>query len=222
MSRAVRRRPVTLTLPGMDAAPRPPTPLSRATSAKKAREAPAPKPWQAVVLAVDTGNRAGWAVNVAGKQREFGEANSVDLDALRQIIRWARRLAKQAELPLVMVLEVHPWVGSLRVAQGLSAAKERWKVAWRCEELPDSKLVSVTPSEWRRAVLGKFWVKQPRAEVRKQELLVAEAYVGEKVRGDEAPALLIARWAMHAVSVGKVLGVRGREASMRAWREHGW
>lgn len=216
----MKRRPVALPLPGLDAAPRLNTPLSRATARAKARtEAPAPKPWLAVVLAIDTANRSGWALCAAGKQQEFGEADTLDALALQQIVRWAMREAQRLQMPLVLVLESHPWVGSLRAAQGLSAARERWLVTWRAAELPKTKVVLVTPGEWRRAVLGREWASAPRDEVRQQEQLVAAALVGEDVRGDEAAAILIARWASHSARVGRALGKQAVQASVRAWRE---
>lgn len=213
-----RRAPVALTLPGIDAAPRTPTPTSRATSRPKGRyEAPAPKPWLAVVLGIDTANRSGWAVNAAGKQLEFGEADTLDAEALIQIVRWGKHVASRCEMPLVLALEVHPWVGRFRAAMGLSAARERWLVAWRAEEMPASRVVRVTPYDWRRAVLGKYWATAPRDVVRPQELQVAGAIVGEDVHDDEAPAILIAKWASHAQCVGRAIGKRATKESLGAW-----
>lgn len=180
----------------------------RRSRARRSQPPASATPWPCVVLAVDTGNRSGWSVRVAGQQREFGEADSFDMTALRQIIRWALLLGQRAGgLALVLVLEAHPWVGSLRVAEGLRAARERWLVAWRGEGLSNRKVVLVTPSEWRRAVLGKAWVRKRREIVRRQEQLVAAAMVGEgRVGGDEAAALLIGRWAAQSGRVGQKLG----------------
>lgn len=185
-----------------------PTQRPRRRRAKRSQPLASATPHRCVVLAVDTGNRSGWSVRVAGQQREFGEADSFDMAALRQIIRWAHLCAARAGgLPLVLVLEAHPWVGSLRVAEGLRAARERWLVAWRGEALSERKVVLVTPSEWRRAVLGKSWVRRRREEVRRQEQLVAAAMVGERVvGGDEAAALLIGCWAAQSGRVGQKLG----------------
>lgn len=179
-------------------------------------------PWECVVLAVDTATRSGWSVRVAGKQSSFGEADTLDPGALDYIVSWALYQADARGLPLVLVLEA-PWGGPMPMLLALGAARERWLVAWRRHRLFASRIVKVQPSTWRSAVLGREWASAPRAEVRRHEQAVATAMMrgemgGElrrngdrEMRGDEAAAVLIGRWAERAQVVGRALGrVRSR------------
>jgi hypothetical protein len=160
------------------------------------------------VLAVDTATRSGWAVGAAVASQDevlcFGEADTLDSEALGQIVRWAWCNAQARRLPLVLVLEA-PFGGTVPMLLGLGAARERWMVAWRQAGLPNAQVVRVQPSEWRAQVLGRRWARAPRAQVRAHEQWTASGLVGERVRADEAAAILIARWASRAAKVGAVL-----------------
>jgi len=210
MSRPARRRPQEAS--GGSGGP---TGGRARRRAKRAQPAPSAVPWQCVVLAVDTAARSGWSVRVAGKQSSFGEADTLDARALDYIVSWALYQADSRGLPLVLVLEA-PWGGPMPMLLALGAARERWLVAWRAHRLPPDQVVKVQPSTWRTAVLGREWASAPRAEVRRHEQLIAGAMVrksgdgdGDKdgeVRGDEAAAILIGRWAERAHAVGLALG----------------
>jgi hypothetical protein len=173
-------------------------------------------PWHCVVLAVDTATRSGWAIRVAGRAAEFGEADTLDSESLAVIVRWAMRTASRVKLPLVLVLEA-PWGGQMPVLMALGAARERWLHVWRAEQQPMSRVVSVVPSTWRSPVLGRGFARLPREEVRPHEQFVASAMVGETVRPDEAAAICISRWAERAAKVGKVIGKHAAAASQRTW-----
>lgn len=166
-------------------------------------------PWSCAVLAVDTAGRSGWSVRVEGKQSSFGEVDTLDREAVEYIVSWALWLADARKLRLVLVLEA-PFGGSVPTLLALGEARGAWRAAWRRHALPETDMVWVQPSRWRRAVLGPEWVSSPRAEVRAHEQLVAAAMVGESVRGDEAAAILIGRWAERAPEVGRVLEQRKR------------
>lgn len=187
---------------------------------KRARaEKPAPKPWQCVVLGVDTANLSGWAIRAAETQLEFGEVNTRDHDAVVRIVRWAVRIARRLDWPLVLVLEA-PWGRRTQTVAGLGAARERWEHAWwECEQ-PESHIMRVQVATWRAAVLGGHWVSAKREAVRAHEQRTAAELVGEEVGDigpDEAPALLIAKWAAYAARTGRVIGKRAALGSMQAW-----
>jgi hypothetical protein len=162
-------------------------------------------PHACVALAVDTAALSGWCV-ITGQDEflAFGEADTLDGAALRYIVGWAQSHAARRGLPLVLVLEA-AWGGPAWVLIGLGAARGAWLAAWRDEGLPKSRTVSVMPSEWRARILGKRWANAPRELVRPHEQAVAAATVGQPVRGDEAPAILVARWAMRSAKVARVL-----------------
>lgn len=218
-----------------------PTPLSRATARRGSRrfEAPAPMPWQCVVLAVDTARQSGWAIYCLGKLCEYGEVDTLHDATLAQIVQNALDYAAgsvravPAAVPCVLVLEA-PFGGSVEVVAALGAARERWQLAWRQHEQAPGRIVRVQPSTWRGPVLGSEWIGANRYAVRAQELLIARAFVEQSNRRaieravagvtrvaplghDEAAAILIGRWAAHAAAVGRVIGKRAARASLRAW-----
>lgn len=180
-------------------------------------EAPAPKPWLAAVLAIDTAGLSGWSVRVAGQQHEFGEVDTTDANAVLEIVQWAMKRAAHAEMPLVLVLE-QPWGGTVTTVAGLGGAHERWKRAWRDCQQAEARIVKVHVSEWRAVVLGGHWVSAPRDEVRPHEQFTAAVMVGQEVGPDEAPAILIGHWASMAAKVGRAIGRRAVDASKLAWR----
>lgn len=226
----MRRRPNTSQMELALTGPvgRCPTPLSRATSRRGARgrvvEAPAPRPWSAVVLAVDTARVSGWASYIVGAYKDSGELDTLDEDALAGAVGRSVDLADERGLPVVLVLEA-PYGGSVAVVAGLGVARERWLRAWRRAEQALGRVVRVTPSQWRGPVLGSKWVGARRDEVRAHEMRVARALLVRE-RGaapllghDEAAAVLIGRWAAHAGAVGRCIGRRAVRRSLRAWTE---
>ena len=164
-----------------------------------------------LVLAIDTAARSGWAAALGQDEYlAFGEADTLDRESLGEIVRWSVCQAAARNLPLVLVLEA-PFGGRLTTVMALGAARERWLCAWREASQPLRQVVSVQPAEWRARVLGRGWARAPRGDVRAHEQGVAAALVGERVRGDEAAAILIARWALRAARVAEVLpGARRR------------
>jgi len=203
MSRRARRS--LQEAPGVLGAPSARPARRRGKRGRAAKREPASAvPWRCVVLAVDTAARSGWSVRIAGRQSSFGEADTLDSKALDYIVSWSLYLADRRELPLVLVLEA-PFGGPVQMLLALGAARERWLIAWRRHGLSESSTVRVQPSTWRGPVLGPQWVSAPRAEVRAHEQLVAAAMLGERVRADEAAAVLIGRWAERAPQVGRVL-----------------
>lgn len=201
---------------GFDEA-RAPTPLSRATATRsRFREAPTPKPWLAVVLAIDTARRSGWALGQCGKLVRAGEVDTLDEAIVDQIVANAVELAASVSLPCVLVLE-SAFGGSVDVVSALGVARERWLRAWRGADQALGRVVKVQPSSWRAPVLGSSSIGLPREQVRELEQRSATVIAGYPVGPDEAAAILIARWGAHAALVGKAIGKRASKASLRAW-----
>lgn len=188
----------------------------RRTRARKAAAKPMPKPWCCVVLAVDTAGVSGWAIRAAETQLEFGEVDSRDEAAVERIVRWAIRTARRLGWPVVLVLEA-PWGRRTKTVAGLGAARERWERAWRLYGQSDERIVRVQVATWRAAVLGRYWVSAPREEVRTHEQRTAAELVGEDVGADEAPAILIAKWAAYAARTGQAIGRDALLGSMQHW-----
>lgn len=207
-----------LTLPGLEvrAAPGAVSPAARAMSRRGSRSAPAPVPWawQCVVLAVDTADRSGYAVWHAGEVMQSGEVETKNAARVREIVAGAVVMAGVAHEPCVLVLE-KPFGGTVMMVSALGAAKERWMAPWRDLAIGhQGKVVSVTPSEWRGPVLGAYYANIERSVARAREQEVAASIVGRQVGGDEAPAVCIGQWAMHAQEIGVLIGKRFVRKSM--------
>lgn len=192
---------------------------------KKPKEAPAPRPWQCAILAVDTAANSGWSMSREGKLITYGEVDTRDELAMKMVLAdiadislWGR-----GNVPAVLVLEApygghkHPGMVSTLVALGM--ARERWERAWKARGLPMSHIVLVQPSTWRAAVLGRV-ARMKKPELLKLEQSVACRLVGcaeGDLGGDEAAAVCIGAWATRADAVGQVIGERARKASEKAW-----
>lgn len=170
--------------------------------------------WRAVVLAVDTAKRSGWAVRVGAKLYASGECDTRDEAELDAIVRDAVfEHGMGVSLP-VLVLE-RAWGTRTNTLLALGAARERWEAAWRRVGMPASRIVHVYPARWRARVLGGGAHAMPREQVRPLELAAARNEVGPgvDVGPDEAAAILISKWAAWAPEVGKCLPKVVRELS---------
>ena len=215
-----RRRAQQTALFAEDGVPRKPvSPQARAMCSRGKKQAPAPKPWEAVLAVVDTAKISGWTIGVRGKVVASGEHNTEQRpDLTDRVIADAVSLGELHSLPVILVLEA-PYGGNKFILVGLGVAKGRWTDAWKRAKQAAARKVTVQPSEWRGPVLGSWAAKAERDNVRASELSVARGIVGrEDVGADEAAALCIHHWAAHAPKVGEALGKRAREKSMAAWQ----
>lgn len=184
---------------------------------------PAPRPWEAYVIGVDTARRSGWSRWARGKVRASGELDTLDESAIAAVLTDGLREAAELGLPCVLVLE-KAYGGSVAVVMALGAAAERWLAVWRKLAKPYGhvgKVERVAISTWRSAVLGPSSVGLERDEVRPVEQRVARAILqlplGAMIGGDEAPGVCIGFWGTRAGEVGELLGKRSRKASLNAW-----
>jgi hypothetical protein len=175
-----------------------------------------------VILGVDTARVSGWSVWSAGKWIAHGELDTLNASALRSVVADALEVGQAHALPCVLVLE-KPYGGNVNVVAALGATRERWLAPWR--ELATGnvgKVVLVSPSTWRAAVLGGAWASAPREQVRPVEQAMAAGLVGCKpgmqLGGDEAAGVCIGWWGTRAGEVGRLLGKRAKAASIAAWR----
>jgi hypothetical protein len=165
-------------------------------------------PLPCVVLAIDPGATSGYAILtnasgaigiVANGEREF---------ASMEIVRRAMRSATVNELPLVAVAE--KWTaGGWRSAasmMGLGAAWGAWEQVLREAGHPKRRIVRVYSQTWRAAMIGG---RQRSAEQWKADAQrIVKARYGIDAGPDEAEAILIGAWAMHAGEVAAVLPKR--------------
>lgn len=180
---------------------------------KKPKLPPSPTPHPAVILAVDTAQRSGWAVYVRGELVSYGEVDM--LDPSKSSDQWgvsgwnADRVCLHALWEVAFGLDWDaPYTAAVLVFErpfrGTSQGQwiGAWKAAWAANGGHKRRMVGVFPSSWRARVLGPGWARAGRDKVRARELEMAAAIAGRRVRPDEAAAVLIAEGASKSAEVG--------------------
>jgi hypothetical protein len=213
-----------MVIPGLEDAYRPVAgpvkPRARAMSRiRSPARTPVPVAWDCVILAVDTASISGWSIVLRGLHVEQGELDTLDVEELRRVVRLANELARNEQLPCVLVLEA-PWGGSPVIVAALGAARERWESVWR--ELAEGhrgKVVRVAVSTWRTAVLGADYAYAERNDARTRERQVAREITGHDCGPDASPAVCIGYWASHAPMVGELIGKRAVKRSFAGANE---
>lgn len=179
--------------------------------AKAKPPSPSFRPWRAVVLALDAGESSGWAVWALGKLAASGEFRIYSDEGVREVLRvvdTAKSFALQLGVPWVAMLEA-AWGGHMAI--GASAASGYWTFALRNAQLPRARIGDVYPSRWRARVLPRGMHAAPREVVRACEVEAATRVAGREIAGhDEAPAILIGKWATQAGEVGAMLPKNAR------------
>lgn len=181
-----------------------------------------------VILAIDPGNLSGWAIVSPRQPMNVRQAVTVwsgqTSTAHKEIVEMARDAsANDVMRPLVVVAET--WTIGDRVHDrrmraltllGLGAAWERWRAALDTAGISKSRVVRVNTSTWRAKVLGG---PMNRTTEEWKRLAVMHAHQRFPVRAgdddappgeDEAEALCIAAWGMHAGAVGEALKKAGK------------
>lgn len=174
-------------------------------------------PNETVILALDQAMHTGWSIWCRGDLVSWGEldVNVIDTEAVRLVVVEALEMAAAMGLPCTLVLE-HAWGGNVATLQGMGAAKAVWTAMWDHCGGVKSRKVQVWPSHWRSRVLPRGYASAKREVVREQEQKSARALVGDDcgpLGDDEAPAILIGKWASHAQDVWDKLPKGFRKAA---------
>jgi hypothetical protein len=173
-------------------------------------------PYALTVLGIDTARISGCAVRVSGRLHASLEANASDPFELAEVVRYAQRTAS-AGAPLVVIFE-RSYGGYRSAMIGLGVARGAWNAALTRAGHPKRRIVSVLPTVWRVAVLGRESIGARRAALRAMELRTACAEAGRSDLGpDEAAAICLSAWAAHSPLVATAGGV-GPGAPGRTWR----
>lgn len=181
------------------------------------RSGPAPKPWLACVLSVDTAENSGWAFWRDGTLVDSGEVDTRKSEVLDALVADFVLVAEPGERAKALVME-KPWGGSTPTVIGLAMARERWERAWKDSGEAMGRIVRVHPSTWRAKVIGKIHGLK-RDAIRERELQVAQRIANRIDLGyDESAAIGIGYWGSSAGEVGRVIGARAVQASMRGWK----
>ena len=179
----------------------------RKPRAKKAKPPPVFRPWKCVIVALDAGSKSGWSVWALGKLVESGEFNiytDAGVAMVAEVCDKARTLALKLGVPWCAWIEAS-WGGHMGVV-GRAGAGWYWTYALRNAQLPIARIGDVYPSTWRARALPKGANGKKRDDVRAVELATARKMVeGRNVGQDEAPAILIGKWATQAGETGELL-----------------
>lgn len=170
------------------------------------------------ILAIDPGKVSGVALAIGSRVVDVvrvtcaAERRGIVLDALT--------VAEREGAPLVVVVE--QWTvgaGHSRAKDGktrwtpatmlgLGAQRGRWLEALDLAGVPASRIVSVTPAEWR-AVLSPL-PRRTTEQAKASAIVIARGLLGREVGPDEAEAACIARWASSAAVVREAAAKRVR------------
>lgn len=163
------------------------------------------------MLSLDVAAKTGWAVWSLGKLADSGEFKIFTDAGVSECVRVcqiAKTFALQLGVPWVAVLEAS-WGGHMAV--GLGEAAGYWKFALRNAQLPLARIGAVYPATWRARVLPRGMHAAKREDVRAVEVAHARKLCGGRdVGSDEAPAILIGKWATQAGEVGAMLPKNAR------------
>jgi len=167
---------------------------------------PTSRPLAAVLVALDSAKRTGYATYVLGRLWDYGEVNARVPAERSRVFADAIQAAYLRQVPVGVVLEV-PWGGYVQVALSLHATALAWRESWLATGFRLEQFVERTAGEWRRAF---GWSGLPRAQVRMYEAALAEQVIARDLgarrfsRPDPGPD------ACAAISIGQTI-VRARE-----------
>jgi hypothetical protein len=128
------------------------------------RLAPTRSPLDAVLVAIDSAKRSGYATYIAGRLWDYGEVNA-RLDAERaRVFTDAIGAAYMRGLPIAALLEV-PWGGYQSAALSLHVTAKDWRRSWEATGQPADRLVERTVGQWRRQLFGGRTLAREAARV---------------------------------------------------------
>jgi hypothetical protein len=131
-------------------------------------------PLDAVLLAVDSARRSGWALYSRGHLVRYGECNSRTPLERAEVVSDALRHAGALELPVGLVLEV-PYGGPLKTLLSLAETAALWRDTWIGYEQHPRRVIDVLATEWRERLFGVG--SMPRDAARRLEQLTAQRIV---------------------------------------------
>ena len=177
--------------------------------AKKPKLPPSLRPWPCAILAIDPGERSGYAIFVRGVLVASGP---VKMGGEAVVV--AEAVVRAEGLPLVVVAEkwvAHGAFGGSRTMGGLGRHWGRWEGALLGDGITTRRIARVVPQTWQARVIP-YRVGQDRDE--RLRLVEASAQrIKPGVTKDEAAAIGIGLWGIHAGAVGELIDLRHLDAS---------
>lgn len=178
------------------------------------------RPLEAVVLAVDSARRAGFAVYLRGVLADYGEVLSRKPLDRADVVRGALRLAEHAGLSCALALET-PYGGTVATLLSLHATAELWRDTWLAHEQAASHVLDLDAGQWRKLIFGGG--NLPRDDARRLEALTAERIVardrvrppGATIGPDAAAAICLGHVARSSVALQEALGCELSRARAR-------
>lgn len=170
---------------------------------KTAKRPPSMRPHEAVVLGVDPGKRAGWALFVRGRLLKSGSVASFSLRRVTRIVETAVNVAREEVLPLIVVAE--DWTaGGWKSLELYGRLCETWG-AWRIVVTDHgTPIVRVYMQTWRSALGIK--ANLPTAVAKERAgVLAAQLFGVAAADSDQAEAIAIGWYGSHCAEVGVLL-----------------
>lgn len=190
---------------------RPPMIIHRARG--PARSAPTATPLAAVLVAIDSAKRSGYATYIAGRLWDYGEVNARHDAERARVFTDAIGAAYMRGLPVGVVLEV-PWGGYQTAALSLHATACDWRRSWVGTGQPGDRMLERTVGQWRRELFGGRTLA--REQARRLEAVLADQVVARELGArrclkpaigpDAAAAICIGQTIVRAGELRAVLG----------------
>lgn len=182
---------------------RPPIIIHRRKQA--ARLPPLPTPLDAVLVAIDSAKRSGFATYARGDVHRYGEVDATRPAERARVIDDAVSLAYRLGIPCGLVIEV-PWGGYTATVVSLVQTAQSWRGTWAAHGQDESRCIERTASDWRQVLFGSR--SMPRAQARMLEGAYARQVVERQVGSPEYPP--IGPDAAAALCIGQTI-TRARE-----------
>jgi len=132
------------------------------------------RPLRAVVLAIDSARKSGWALYDRGTLVAYGECAANIAHQRDHVITGALRTADAAQLRAAIAVET-PFGGALQTIVSLATSAALWRDTWRAHGEPLRACLDVQAGEWRRHLFGSG--KMPRDAARRLEQLTVQRIV---------------------------------------------
>jgi hypothetical protein len=166
---------------------------------------PLPRPLDAVLIAIDSAKRSGFATYARGVVHRYGEIDTTRARDRDRVIEDAVSVAYRLGVPCGCVLEV-PWGGYTSTVIALERTAQSWRSTWVAHGQDESRCIERTAGDWRNVLFGRR--SMPREQARMLEGALARQIIERQCGSPEYPP--IGPDAAAAICIGQTI-TRARE-----------
>lgn len=159
------------------------------------------------IIAIDPGKKSGASLFLHGK---FSAAWQVGNKAAERqdVLLHCCHKATEAELPIVVVMESWPYIGSIRTAIGLGKAAGRWLEQAELQGIPQRRIIEINVNVWRKGVYGVLHNRIGKEAWKAQAVSQAHIRFGQRLEEDAAEAAMMGLYATMSEEVEEVVPKR--------------